>query len=97
MMMEYALEKLVRSTKKPGEDYDPEMPRISKISMMEPQEVFEYLSILKTSIYKDMPIAQIRENITITEGNRYLTELSILNEKEKSKLEDISDKSIGQE
>ena len=97
MVKEYALEKLVHSTKKPGEDYDPEMLRISKISMMTPQEVFEYLSILKTSIYKDMPIAQIRENITITEGNRYLTELSILNEKEKSKLEDISDKSIGQE
>ena len=97
MMMEYALEKFAHSTKKPGEDYIPEMPRMSKISMMTPQEVFEYLSILKTSMYKDMPIAQIKQNITITEGNRYLTELSILNEKEKSKLEDISDKSIGQE
>ena len=59
MMMEYALEKFAHSTKKPGEDYIPEMPRMSKISMMTPQEVFEYLSILKTSMYKDMPIAQI--------------------------------------
>ena len=64
---------------------------------MTPEEVFGYLSTLRTSMYKDWPIAKITENITITEGNRYLTELSLLNEKEKSKLEEISDKSIGQE
>ena len=64
---------------------------------MTPQEVFEYLSTLRTSMYKNWSIAEITKNITITEGNRYLTELSLLNEKEKSKLEEISDKSIDQE
>ena len=48
-------------------------------------------------MYKEKPIAEILEAITITEGYRYLTELSILNEKQKSNLEDISDKSIDQE
>lgn len=44
-------------------------------------------------MYKGEKLAKIAENITITEAYRYLTELSILNEKEKSKLEEISDKS----
>ena len=48
-------------------------------------------------MYKGKSIAEIADIITITEGYRYLTELAILNEKEKSKLEEISDRSIEQE
>ena len=44
-------------------------------------------------MYKGEKLAKIVDYITITEAYRYLTELSILNEKEKSKLEEISDKS----
>ena len=69
------------------------MPKMKTISMMTPAEVFECLQVLDTSMYKGKSIARILDTITISEGYRYLTELSILNEKEKSKLEDISDRS----
>ena len=45
-------------------------------------------------MYKGESIAEIADSITITEGYRYLTELAVLNEKEKSKLEEISDRSV---
>ena len=96
-LMKLAIDQMAGSTRKLGKDYIPEMPKISQIGMMTPQEVFDYLSTLETSMYKAIPIAEILATITITEGYRYLTELSILNEKEKSNLEDISDKSIDQE
>ena len=65
--------------------------------MMWPGEVFLELQKLKSSIYYGYTIADIANTITITEGYRYLTELSILNEKEKSGLETISDRSSNQE
>ena len=68
-----------------------------KISMMWPAEVFHELQTLEPSIYKGYTIAEIANTITITEGYRYLTELSVLNEKEKSGLETISDRSSNQE
>ena len=43
-------------------------------------------------MYKSIPIEKILENITYAEGVRYLVELSMLNEKEKSRLDAISDK-----
>ena len=91
------MDQLAVNTRKSGDNYIPEMPKISQICMMPPEEVFVNLSILETSIYKGNSIAEIASYITVTEGYRYLTELSILNEKEKSGLADISDKSYGQE
>ena len=73
------------------------MPKMRMVSMMPPAEVFQYLQVLDTSMYKDKSIAEILDNITISEGYRYLTELSVLNEKEKSRLEEISDRSPCQE
>ena len=73
------------------------MPKMRVISMMTPAEVFECLQVLDTSMYKGKSIAEILDTITISEGYRYLTELSILNEKEKSRLEEISDKNSVQE
>ena len=42
-------------------------------------------------------MAEILENITYSEGVRYLVELSILNEKARSRLDVISDKKSDQE
>ena len=91
------MDQIAGNTRKTGDNYIPEMPKISQICMMSAEEVFEILSILETSMYKGNSIAEIACYITVTEGYRYLTELSILNEKEKSGLDDISDKSYGQE
>ena len=91
------MDQIAGNTRKTGDNYIPEMPKISQICMMSAEEVFEILSILETSMYKGNSIAEIARYITVTEGYRYLTELSILNEKEKSGLDDISDKSYGQE
>ena len=52
---------------------------------------------MPTSIYKGKRLSDILENITYSEGVRYLVELSILNEKEKSRLDVISDKRSDQE
>ena len=60
--------------------------------MMSWPEIITKLATLPTSMYKGKPVAKIRENITYTESVRYLVELSILNEKEKSRLDEISDK-----
>ena len=62
--------------------------------MMSDDEVFDHLKNLETSMYKGKSIAEIANAITVTEGYRYLTELSILNEKAKSGLEVISDRSF---
>ena len=70
------------------------MPKMSRISMMSANEVFAQLQVLETSMYKGKSFAEIADNITITEGYRYLTELAVLNEREKSKLEEISDRSV---
>ena len=95
--MQECLENLALSSKRLGGKYDLEMPKMRRISMMPPAEVFEYLQVLDTSMYKNKSIARILDVITISEGYRYLTELSILNEKEKSRLEQISDRSPCQE
>ena len=68
------------------------MPRMKKIGMMSEQQIFEKLATLPSSMYKGTPVEKILENITYAEGVRYLMELSILNEKEKSRLDAISDK-----
>ena len=60
--------------------------------MMSEYQILEKLATLPSSIYKGTPAEKILENITYAEGVRYLVELSMLNEKEKSKLDVISDK-----
>ena len=48
-------------------------------------------------MYKGKTETDIRKNITYSQSVRYLTELSILNEKERSRLDEISDKKSDQE
>ena len=65
--------------------------------MMRGPEIIAKLATLPTSMYKGKPVAKILENITYAESVRYLMELSILNEKEKSRLDVISDKNSDEE
>ena len=73
------------------------MPKIKEIGMMTGPKIISRLATLPTSIYKGKRLSDILENITYSEGVRYLVELSILNEKEKSRLDVISDKRSDQE
>ena len=50
--MKAAMDRLAKNTRKTGDNYIPGMPKISQIGMMSPEEVFNNLSILETSIYK---------------------------------------------
>ena len=68
------------------------MPKMKQIGMMSEPEIIAKLATLPASMYKGQPVAKILENITYGESIRYLVELSMLNEKEKSRLEVISDK-----
>ena len=73
------------------------MPKMSQIAMMTGDVVYLHLNILSLSLYKDMPIPEIKELMSIGEARRYLTELCIKNEEAKSKLESISDQVSDQE
>ena len=57
--MKAALDHIIKNTGKTGDNYIPEMPKISQICMMSNEEVFDNLSILETSIYKGNSIAEI--------------------------------------
>ena len=63
--------------------------------MMSEHQILEKLATLPSSMYKGTPVEKILENITYAECVRYLMELSILNEKEKSRLDAINDKLSG--
>ena len=51
------------------------------------------LSTIPISIYHGFSIEEINENCTVYEARRYLNELIILNEKNKSKLRQVSEMS----
>ena len=51
------------------------------------------LSTIPISIYNGFSIEEINKNCTVYEARRYLNELIILNEKNKSKLRQVSEMS----
>ena len=51
------------------------------------------LSAIPISIYNGFPVEEITKNCTVHEARRYLNELIILNEKNKSKLWQVSEMS----
>ena len=56
------------------------MPKLSSIAMMSRDEVFLWLKVLDSSMYKGYEVSEILKHITITEGQRYLSELALCNE-----------------
>ena len=73
------------------------MPKMSQITMMNDDVVYLYLNILGPSLYKDMPISEIKQLMSIGEARRYLAELCVNNEQAKSKLSLISERVSDQE
>ena len=52
------------------------------------------LSVISISIYNGMEIKEIVENCTVYEARRYLNELIMLNERNKSRLKIVSEMSM---
>ena len=52
------------------------------------------LSVISISIYNGMEIKEIVENCTVYEARRYLNELIMLNERNKSSLKIVSEMSM---
>ena len=65
------------------------MPRLKRITMLRKTDVFRYIQRLETSIYVDIPLKELVETIKLNDAQRYLAELCLYNDKEKSRLEDI--------
>ena len=65
------------------------MPRLKRITMLRKSDVYRYIQKLETSIYADMPLKELIETIKFNDAQRYLAELCLYNDKEKSSLEDI--------
>ena len=65
------------------------MPKLKRITMLRKPDVFKYIQRLETSIYADIPLKKLVETIKFNDAQRYLAELCLYNDKEKSRLEDI--------
>ena len=52
------------------------------------------LSVIPISIYKGLEIIEIAENCSVYEARRYLNELIMLNERNKSRLKIVSEMSM---
>ena len=48
--------------------YNPQMPKLSCIAMMSPNEALAWLSTLDASIYKGFRVSEILEHITTAEA-----------------------------
>lgn len=66
--------------------YIPNMPKLADLTRIQDFQVYDMLSAIPISIYHGFTVEEIKENCTVHEARRYLNELVILNEKNKSRL-----------
>lgn len=76
-----------------GVDYI-QMPPLAKITKLKNREVVKILSKLPLSRYFDMSPKEVLEKISPSDARRYLSILTILNDKEKSNLSEIDELSF---
>ena len=74
--------------------YIPNMPRLVDMSRIQDHEVYDILDTTPISIYKGHGIENIADHCTVYEARRYLAELILLNEKNKSSLIVVDESSI---
>ena len=74
--------------------YIPNMPRLVDMSRIEDPDIYEILAKTPISIYNGHDIEDIADNCTLIEARRYLTELILLNEKNKSSLNMVDEMSM---
>ena len=79
------------SFNKQDDVFVPNMPKLQSIGMMEFEIVLHHLQNLPASMYYGMNFDEILENITKNEAYWYLTELAILNAKNKQPLAQVFD------
>ena len=74
------------------QQYLPHMPKLTDLFRMKDFEVLTWLVRIPFSLYADVRIQDIEGDITENEARRYLNELIVLNQINKSKLSDISER-----
>ena len=74
--------------------YIPSMPKLSDMSRIQDHQLYEMLSVIPISIYNGLEIKEIAENCSVYEARRYLNELIMLNERNKSRLKIVSEMSM---
>ena len=67
------------------------MPRLTEISKMKDEVVLAWLCMLPTSMFNGLTARAIDESCNRSEARRYLNELVLLNDRNKSQLFEISE------
>ena len=76
-----------------GQKYIENMPKLSECAKMSDKKLFNNLSRITISDFYGLQPKQIQSCITLNEAVRYLTDLVIINDMNKSKFFTVSEKS----
>ena len=76
-----------------GQNYIENMPKLSEVAKMSDVKLFKNLSRIAISDFYGLHPKQIQASISLNEAVRYLTDLVMINDMNKSKFSMVSEKS----